>query len=267
MARRTILLAALAACIAVPAAAAPCGNTAAGFPAWKKAFSQEAIAAGIGARTVEAAIGGLAYSERVVSLDRNQSSFKRSFEEFYRRRTSNAMIARGRTWIRSNPRTVGKIERYGVPAELVVAIWALETGFGGSMGDLPIFRSLATLAYDCRRAAFFTNELMAALKIVDRGDIRLDRMVGAWAGEIGQTQFLAERYLNYAVDGDGDGRRDLYRSAPDALVSTANWFARNGWRAGAPWGPGTGNFEVIGAWNRAEVYKRTIARLAEEMGS
>lgn len=248
--------------------AAPCGDGAAGFPAWLEGFKQRAIGEGISGRAVEASLGGVAYSRRVIGLDRNQSSFKLSFEDFWRRRVSRAMIQRGRDYIAKNAAMMGRIEaRYNVPPELLVAIWALETGFGREMGDLPIMRSLATLAYDCRRSEFFTRELLAALKIVERGDLTPARMVGAWAGEIGQTQFLAERYLNYAVDFDGDGKRDLNRSVADALASTANWFAANGWRAGASWEPGSANYEVIGEWNRADVYKQTIARLAQEMGS
>ena len=270
MHRRLTLAAALFAAVATfaPAHAATCGNGAAGFPAWLAAFKSEAVAAGISKRAVDASLGGVSYSKRVIGYDRNQKSFRLSFDDFWRRRVDQAMIRRAKGYIAKNQGLINGIEsRFGVPGELVVAVWALETGFGRDMGTLPIMRSLATLSYDCRRSEFFTRELMAALKIVDRGDMRPDQMVGAWAGEIGQTQFLAERYVSYAVDFDGDGRRDLMRSVPDALASTANWFAGNGWRRGAPWDPGTANFEVIGKWNRAEVYKRTIARLAQEIGS
>ncbi|MEM8663154.1 MAG: lytic murein transglycosylase [Pseudomonadota bacterium] len=250
------------------AQAATCGNTAQGFNAWLADFKDRAVAAGIRRSTVDKALAGVTYSKRVIGFDRNQKSFKLSFDQFWRRRVDQRMINRGRKFIASNPALVSRIEnQYGVPAALVVAVWALETGFGRDSGKLPIMRSLATLAYDCRRSTFFTAELIAALKIVDRGDMRAGEMRGAWAGEIGQTQFLAERYLNYAVDADGDGRRDLMRSVPDVLVSTANWFSRNGWQRGQPWGPGTANYAVIAKWNRASVYQRTIAKLADELSA
>ncbi len=252
--------------LAAPAAAAPCGNTAAGFNAWLAAFKQEAVAMGIRPATVESALAGVAYSSKVIGLDRNQKSFKLSFDQFWKRRVNDAMIRRGRKYIADNAAMMNRIEeRYGVPSGLVVAVWALETGFGRDSGNLPIVRSLATLSYDCRRSEFFTRELVAALKIIDRGDMRAADMKGAWAGEIGQTQFLAERYLSDAVDFDGDGRRDLVNSVPDVLASTANWFAKHGWRRGQPFGPGTANYAVIGEWNRATVYQQTIARLAEEL--
>ncbi|UOM35994.1 lytic transglycosylase domain-containing protein [Acuticoccus sp. I52.16.1] len=252
--------------VAGGAVAAQCGNGPGGFNTWVGQFKREAVAAGIRQRTVDQALAGVTYSKRVIGYDRNQKSFKLSFDQFWARRVNNAMIQRGRSFIRDNRVMMSSIEqRYGVPSALVVAVWALETGFGSNNGNLPIIRSLATLSYDCRRSEFFTAELMAALKIIDRGDMRANEMVGAWAGEIGQTQFLAERYLNYAVDYDGNGKRDLMRSVPDVLASTANWFSRNGWQRGQPWGPGTANYNVIGKWNRADVYKQTIARLASEI--
>jgi lytic murein transglycosylase len=253
---------------AAPAAAATCGNGPAGFKPWLAEFRERAVASGISKRTVDRALANVTYSSRVISLDRNQKSFKLSYEQFYRRRVDQAMINRARRYMASNARMMADIERrYGVPGALVVAIWALETGFGSAMGKLPIVQSLATLAYDCRRSEFFTRELLAALQILDRGDMTLDEMRGAWAGEIGHTQFLAERYVSAAVDYDRDGRADLVRSVPDALASTANWFRQNGWRPGQPWGPGTANYAVIGKWNRAEVYQRTIATLAAELAS
>ncbi|MEM7694590.1 MAG: lytic murein transglycosylase [Pseudomonadota bacterium] len=252
--------------LVTPAAAQQCGNGPGGFNAWLGAFKERAVRTGIRRSTVNSALKGVTYSRRVIRFDRNQRSFKLSFDAFWKRRVDRRMINRGKSFIAKNRRMMSNIERrWGVPAPLLVSVWALETGFGRDSGNLPIMRSLATLAYDCRRSKFFTNELLAALKIVDRGDMRASQMKGAWAGEIGQTQFLAERYLNYAVDYDGDGRRDLMRSVPDVLASTANWFARNGWRRGQPWGPGTANYRVIAKWNRARVYQKTIARLADEL--
>lgn len=267
MSRMSVAVAfAVALLLAAPAAAQTCGDGPGGFNAWLVAFKERAVRSGIGQGTVDSAFAGVTYSTRVIALDRDQRSFRRSFEDFYSRRVDRAMINRARKYMADNAAMLGRMEqRYGVPPALVVAIWGLETAFGRQMGDLSIIRSLATLSYDCRRSEFFTRELLAALQILDRGDMRLEDMRGAWAGEIGHTQFLAERYVCCAVDFDGDGRRDLVRSVPDALASTANWFRRNGWRPGAPWGPGTANYDVIGKWNRATVYQRTIATLAEEL--
>ena len=159
---------------------------------------------------------------------------------------------------------LGRIEKqFGVPGAVVVAIWGLETNFGGDGGGgKSILTSLATLAYDCRRTDFFTNELNNALRIVDRGDMSPAQLRGGWAGEIGPMQFLPSSYIKYAVDFDGDGRRDLISSVPDMLASTANFLKGKGWRAGAPWTPGTANYVALQEWNKAEVYSQTIAVLA-----
>jgi len=154
-----------------------------------------------------------------------------------------------------------------VPRQIIVAIWGLETDFGkGDMGRLPVFRVLSTMAHDCRRTDLFQRELLSALKIVQRGDLRLSDMVGAYAGELGQTQFLPSSYIKYGVDYDGDGRVDLRHSVPDVLASTANLLKTNGWRAGEPYGEGTANFEAMREWNRAVVYRKTIAYFADRLG-
>ena len=156
-------------------------------------------------------------------------------------------------------------ERFGVPGPVLVAIWGLETGFGGGTGNTPAIRSLATLAHDCRRSDFFQNELIAALKIVARGDLSVAAMKGGWAGELGQTQFLPSSYVKYAVDFDGDGRRDLVHSVPDVLASTANYLKGYGWQRGQRWNEGDPNFEAIRGWNKAMVYAKTIAAFAERL--
>ena len=153
-----------------------------------------------------------------------------------------------------------------MPGAVIVAIWGLETAYGAQRGgNMPIVRSLATLAYDCRRSAFFEKELLAALKIIDRGDMTAAQLKGGWAGEIGQTQFLPDAYVKYAVDFDGNGRRDLVNSTADVLASTANFLKAHGWQRGAGWGPGTANYGVIRDWNKAEVYVKTIAVMAEKL--
>jgi lytic murein transglycosylase len=156
-------------------------------------------------------------------------------------------------------------ETYGVPGEVLVAIWGLETDFGANIGKFPTLRSLATLAYDCRRAETFRGELLDALRIIDRGDLSPSEMRGAWAGEIGQTQFMPSSYIKYAVDFDANGRRDLLRSPPDVLASTANFLVGYGWQKGKDWQPGNPNFPVLEQWNKSAVYARTIAYFATQL--
>jgi len=248
------------------ALAAKCGNNANGFNRWLGQFKQEATAAGVPQRVVATSLDGVTYDTRVIKLDRNQQHFKLSFDKFYATR-AKPLEGLGRSRLKSNASLLASIEkRYGVPAEVIVAIWGMETSFGANVGNMSSLRSLATLAYDCRRTQFFTNELMAALTIVARGDMTPAQMVGAWAGELGQTQFLATSYVKFAVDGDGDGRRDLIRSKADALASTANYLKAYGWKKGQPYGPGTANFAVLGQWNKATVYQQSIAVLAERIG-
>lgn len=247
------------------ASARTCGNTSAGFNKWLKEFRQEMAAKGISKRTLDISLNGVSYSTSVIRLDRSQKSFKQTFERFYARRTKG-MVGIGRRKMKKHAKLFRAIEKkYGVPKAMLITIWGLETSFGHFMGKLSIMRSLATLSYDCRRSEFFTAELIAALKIVERGDLHPNQMRGAWAGEIGQTQFLATRYMDYAVSFDGDAKRDLYRSVPDALASTAAWFEGNGWQRGEGWDEGTPNYEVIKKWNRATVYQKTIAKLANTL--
>jgi len=247
------------------ATAAPCGNTAAGFKPWLSDFKKQMKTRGFSARTISASLNGLTYDANVIRLDRGQKSFKQSFARFYKRRTKG-MVRIGRQKMKQNARLLSRIEKkYGVPPELLTAVWGLETAFGRFMGKQSIMKSLATLSYDCRRSDFFTKELVAALTIVQRGDLTPAQMRGAWAGEIGQTQFLPTRFVKYAISFDGNRRRDLYRSVPDVLASTAAWFQGNGWQRGKGWQPGSTNWKIIGKWNHATVYQKTIAKLATEL--
>ena len=245
------------------AEAARCGNGPGGFNTWLSQFKAEARAKGISGRTISRAFAGVTYNPKVIRLDRGQRSFKQSFARFYKRRASRWLLNKARGKLKRHARLLSRIEqRYGVPPEIVITIWGMESTFGQLSGKMNIIRSLSTLAYDCRRSQFFANELHAALRIIDRCDMGPAQMRGGWAGEIGQTQFLASSYVKYAVDFDGNGRRDLIRSIPDVLASTANFLKRHGWRRGEPWGPGTHNFAVLKQWNRASVYQRTIAKAA-----
>ncbi|MGE0767746.1 MAG: lytic transglycosylase domain-containing protein [Hyphomicrobiaceae bacterium] len=262
---------AFAAVLALPLATATlaqsCGSGGEGFDRWIATYKGRAKGHGISAGAIERALSGVNYNRRVIGLDRGQKSFKLSFEQFYARRVSTSMIRRGHGIIAQRKGLFDRIEsRFGVPAEILVSIWGLETNYGGdNLGKFSIIESLATLAYDCRRSAFFENELTNALRIIDRGDISVERMRGGWAGEIGPMQFLPSSYVKYSVDFDGDGHRDLFRSVPDMLASTANYFKQKGWQSGQSWGEGTHNYGVIREWNKAEVYVRTIATMAQKM--
>jgi len=251
---------------ATPALAASCGNDGRGFNAWRDAFIEQSSRYGLKQRVVKSSLQNVTYNKKVIRLDRNQKSFKLSFNQFYAKRVNNAMIRRGQKLGKTYARTFRWVEKkYGVPAPVILAIWGLETNYGGFSGNMPVLRSLATLAYDCRRSKFFTNELVAALTIVQRRDMTPAEMKGAWAGEIGQTQFLASSYVKYAVDGDRNGKRDLIRSVPDVLASTANYLAKHGWRRGQGWAPGSANYNVLKKWNKASVYVQTISVMAEKI--
>lgn len=263
----SLIFAGLVGLFAGPAASLGCGSGPSGFETWLGEARSKAASAGISSQTITAALAGVSYDPNVIRLDRSQHSFKLSFEQFYARRVDSGLIAKGRRLMNTHRATLDRMEkRFGVPAEIVIAIWGLETAYGAQNGSqMPIVRSLATLAYDCRRSKFFEKELIASLKVIDRGDMTVPQMRGGWAGEIGQTQFLPSAYAKFAVDFDGDGRRDLIHSVPDVLASTANFLKNYGWQAGQPWGPGTANYDVIRQWNSAEVYVQTISVMASQL--
>lgn len=257
----TILAAAFAISVfAAPALAAQCGNTSAGFAAWKVAFAKEAKRAGVGKRGL-AALAGTVYAKRTIAADRNQKSFKYSLAKFMKVRGANTIVAQGRQRIAKNPAFYASLEkRYGVPAAVVVAIHGMETGFGRGMGDSNVISAAATLAYDCRRSKFFTTHIIAGLKLVDRGTVS-SKSIGAKHGELGHTQFLLGSVLKYGVDGNGDGRVDM-NNISDALFSTANYLRAKGWKPGKGYQPGQPNFKVIKEWNAAGVYQKAIAIMA-----
>jgi len=267
MPARLAVIFALLLALAPTQVAADCGNDAGGFEAWLGRFKAKAAAQRISSATISSALAGVSYDPTVIRLDRSQRSFKLSFEEFYARRVGPALLRRGQALMRTHRATLDRVEqRFGVPAPIIIAIWGLETNYGAdTSGRFSILRSLATLAYDCRRSPFFTGHLLDALRIVERGDMTPAQLRGGWAGEIGQTQFLPSGYVKYAVDFDGDGRRDLVSSIPDLLASTASFLKGHGWQAGQGWDPGTANYAVIKDWNRAEVYQRTIAVMASKL--
>jgi lytic murein transglycosylase len=244
-------------------AAASCGSGS--FDTWVADFKTEAAAKGISQQAIAAGLSGVTLDQGVLSRDRSQKVFSQSFEEFSGRMVPPRM-QRGSNMMKQYGSVLSRIEQaYGVPGEVLVAIWGLETDFGVNTGKFPTIRSLATLAYDCRRAEQFRGELMDALRIVQRGDLAPNEMRGAWAGELGQTQFMPSSWMKYAVDFDGNGRRDLLHSAPDVLASTANYLASYGWQRGKDWEPGGPNFAVLQQWNKSEVYARTVAYFATQL--
>ena len=266
---RTLALAAIAAMLSwTSAGAAACGNSSDGFDEWLAGFRREAMGAGIPSQVIDASLSDVAYDDSVISHDRGQRAFSQSFAQFSAKRLSAQAVKRGRNMLLRYAEPLDKIERrYGVPGPVLVAIWGLETGYGASSGNYPTFTALATLAYDCRRAEKFRAELLDALKLVQRGVLQPSEMRGAWAGEIGQTQFMPSSYLKYAVNENGMGAGDLINSPADALASTANFLHANGWQRGAGWNPGQPNFAALLEWNNAEVYARTIAAFAYKIGA
>jgi lytic murein transglycosylase len=218
-----------------PAQAADCGTSGKGFDGFIKAFKQEAAAQGIGKRGLSA-LDGVEYQPGIIKKDRAQSVFSVNFLDFQAKMVTANRIKTGRALVAKHKDLWEAIqERYGVPGPVLIAFWALETDFGGFMGDFPTIPSLATLAWDCRRPDKFREQLMGALRLYDQGDLELEDMKGAWAGEIGHTQFLPKEYNETAVDFDGDGHRNLRRSVPDAMASGAALLIKHGWQANQPW--------------------------------
>jgi len=264
--RLTLLILLCALSGAQPASAASCGGD---FSSFLAAIGREAAGAGVSRQVIDGAFAGLTPDPAVLAFDRRQrATFRKSFEDYARTRVVPARINRARQLMQRHAALLSRIEaRFGVPRTLLMAIWTLESDNGtGDMGKLPVIRTVATLAHDCRRSELFQREVIAALEIVQRGDLPLRDLVGAYAGEIGQTQFLPSSYIKYGVDFDGNGRVDLRHSVPDVLASTANLLKANGWRPGAPFGEGTANFDVMREWNRSEVYRKTLVLFAERLG-
>ncbi len=259
-----LLAGAIAVAAGAPAYAVQC-NTKGGFPAFISEFKKDAGKQGISPRGL-AALDGITLDDKVLAADRRQGVFKQSFEEFSGRMISKDRLIKGQRLMKEHAATIKRIEqKYGVPGGVVVAIWGLETDYGVNQGKMSVVRSVATLAYDCRRTDKFQAELLDALRIVDRGDMASADMKGDWAGEIGQTQFLPSSYVKYATTIDGRGRPDLIRNKDDVLASTANYLKSHGWQRGAGWGPGEPNFDVIKEWNKADVYARTIALFGQKL--
>lgn len=209
-----------------------------GFEHWIRGFRTRALAAGIRENVFDAALRGVEYNTSVIQKDRNQSEFTKTIWEYLDSAVSETRIKNGQAALAKHRALLDRIEAtYGVEKEIVVAIWGLESAYGSYRGNTPLIGALATLAFDGRRGSFFEGQLIAALKIVQAGDVDPDGMTGSWAGAMGHTQFIPTSYLDYAVDFTGDGKRDIWTDDPsDALASTAAYLARFGWRKGQPWG-------------------------------
>lgn len=251
------------AAMAVPVAAAQCGDTAAGFEAWKRDFAPIAASVGIGQRGLSA-LAGTSYATKTIAADRNQRSFGYTLEKFMEVRGASTIVAQGKRRKAQNADFYASLERqYGVPAGVIIAIHGMETAFGNYMGDSNVISAIATLAYDCRRSAFFTEHTLAALQLIDNGVITA-QTIGARHGELGHTQFLPGNVVRYAVDANGDGRIDM-NNVTDSLASTANFLRQKGWQPGQGYQEGQPNFRVIQEWNAAGVYQKAIAIMARQI--
>jgi len=217
-------------------AAARCRNTGS-FERWMEGFKQEAAAKGISRQAISAALDGVTFDPAIIRRDSGQGVFQQSFQQFAGRMTGGGRYENGVKQLKANAQLLARIEQQsGVPPAVVTALWGLESDYGAYKGGIyNIIRSVATLAYDCRRPDFFREELLGAVRIVERGDLKPQEMIGNWAGELGPTQFTPSQYFKYGVDFDGDGRVDMIHSTPDALASAANLMKSFGWQRGQPW--------------------------------
>jgi membrane-bound lytic murein transglycosylase B len=235
--RRGVVFVALALVLMVAAPSSPARAASEPFDAWLEAFRAEARADGISEATLDRALDGLAPIPRVVELDRQQIEGRIDFVTYKTRVLSEDRIRRGRELYREHADLLRRVAAdYGVQPRFIVALWGIESTYGTYKGSYPVIASLATLAWDGRRAEFFRGELLNALRIVDSGDIDAEAMSGSWAGAMGQSQFMPSSFLGYAVDYDGDGRRDIWNSTPDVFASIANYLARAGWNDAFTWG-------------------------------
>ncbi len=258
-----------AAALALVAAAPARAQDEAGFQAWLQQFRTEARQEGIKPELLDRAFGAARFNERVIELDRFQPEFTKPIHEYIAGVVTEDAVRRGRLKLREHAALLERVrQRYGVPPEYVVAIWRVESGFGSNFGSFNVVESLATLAYAGRRQPFWKAELLAALRLADSGEVPLERLVGSWAGALGNTQFMPTVYLSKAVDFDGDGKRDLWRSLPDVFASTANYLKLAGWQPGMPFGievqlPGEFAYELTETTTKpvAEWARLGIARI------
>ncbi len=263
-----LALAALAAAlVGGPARADDCGKGPEGFREWLAGFKQVAARDGISDSAFEAALGGVGYDSSVGAHDHGVVFLGHDFASFAASHITAGQLSRGRAMLARYAGPLAAIEqRFGVPGPILVAIWGLETSYGGDNGSYPTFAALATLAYDCRRADRFRAELIDALTLVERGVWPNPKALhGAWAGEIGQTQLMPSAVMMYATTPDGSGSPDIIHNSADALASTGAFLAGHGWQRGAGWNEGEPNFDAILHWNASPVYAKTIALFADKL--
>ena len=207
------------------------------FATWLQGVRTEAVGLGLGEETLDKALAGLEPIPRVIELDRRQPEFTLTFEQYLRRVINDRRVKIGKQRLAEHRQLLEQIaEQYKVQPRFIVALWGIETDFGRITGGFPVIASLATLAYDGRRSKFFRKELMLALQIVDQGHIASDKMIGSWAGAMGQNQFMPSSFQAYAVDYDGDGHKDIWGTLPDVFASIANYLSKSGWRDDQTWG-------------------------------
>ena len=207
------------------------------FNTWLSGIRQQAAAQGISQATINAALYNIQPSQRAIELDRKQPEKKKTFAEYKKLIVNDLRVKRGRQMLREHYQTLQEVEnRFGVPKEIIVSLWGIETNYGSNTGGFMVVPALATMAWEGRRAEFFTKELMNALKIIDAGHISVANMKGSWAGAMGQNQFMPSSFNAYAIDGNGDGKRDIWNTKKDVFASTANYLKKNGWREGERWG-------------------------------
>jgi lytic murein transglycosylase len=219
-----------------PTIAAVDCRTSGSFESWLARFKQQAAAQGISSNAIAAASPFLVYEQRIINIDRGQRIFSQQFLEFSDKMLAGGRISNGQNIIRKHAAIFARAEKeYGVPAAVITGFWGLESDFGSNMGNYHAIKSLASLAYDCRRAEMFRGHLFDSLRLIERGDLQASEMIGSWAGELGQTQMMPSEYFKYAVDYDADGKRNLLRSPADVIGSTANYLVSLGWKRGEPW--------------------------------
>src|SRR5579863_2364518 len=263
---KSLALAVVAFAFAASARAEDCGDSEEGFTAWLDSFKHVAIINGVSPEVVDSALATATFDRSILAHDRGQRGWQGNFAAFAAAHITPGRIKQGKMMLLAYAEPLERFEqRYGVPGPVLVAIWGLETDFGADLGKYPTFSALATLAYDCRRGNIYRAELVDAMMIVQRGLLTPEEMRGAWAGELGQTQFMPSAYLKYGVSSNGGRGVDLMRNSADALASTANFLQQKGWKREARWDPGDPNFAALLEWNAAEVYARTIAQFADRL--
>lgn len=242
-------------------------NTEKPFGLWLNDLRQDAALQGISASTIIDVFNNIEFLDNVIELDRKQPENKITIEEYIEKTVTKARIKNGRAELAENKELLEKVaKKYSVPAKVIVALWGMETNYGENAGNFNVISSLATLAYEGRRSSFFRDELIKAIKIMDMEKMPADSFQGSWAGAFGQCQFMPTSFLKYAVDFDGDGKRDIWYSQADIFASIANYLSSEGWIDGEKIEEGSNNFKVLLKWNRSRYFATAIGKLSQAIG-